>query len=272
MRRVEWLLVALLTLAFAPAGVAMARVWVSFDYYSHGFLVPLVAVWVAREKAAVRDWPLVRDPRGGALIAIALAIYVLGLLAGEVTLQGIALVTAVAGAVCYLWGGAGLRTLAFPTGLLVFMVPIPPSWLNPLILDLQLLVSVAAVGVARAFGVAVVREGNVLVLPAGQSLFVAEACSGITSIVTLTPLALVLAYFTSRRLRTRGTIVACVIPAAMLGNLLRVVVTLLAADAVGVERATGNPLHEFAGLLTFLLACGLLVALSAALRERPRPA
>jgi exosortase len=113
----------------------------------------------------------------------------------------------------------------------------------------------------------VVRSGNVIELPAGDSLFVAEACSGITSLVTLTPLAIVLAYFTENTLARRLTIVFAVVPAAMLGNLLRVIVTVLAAERYGAEAATGNWLHESAGLFTFVLACLALIGLGALMRR-----
>ena len=119
----------------------------------------------------------------------------------------------------------------------------------------------------------------VVQLAAGP-LFVAEACSGITSIVTLLPLGAVLAYFSERRALARAALIAAVVPIAMLGNLIRVLATVAAADAVGIERATSSWLHESAGLLTFALECVLLVALGslvgAALAPRtsgaPRPA
>ena len=147
------------------------------------------------------------------------------------------------------------------------MVPLPPSWLTPVIVKLQLMVSAAAVELLGWFGSAVARSGNVIQLPAGDTLFVAEACSGITSLVTLTPLAIVLAYFTENTLARRLTIVFAVVPAAMLGNLLRVIATVLAAERYGAEAATGNWLHESAGLITFVLACLALIGLGALMRR-----
>jgi exosortase len=129
-----------------------------------------------------------------------------------------------------------------------------------------LLVSSTAVDLLGWFGSLVVRSGNVIELPAGDSLFVAEACSGITSLVTLTPLAIVLAYFTENKLARRLTIVFAVVPAAMLANLLRVIVTVLAAERYGAEATTGSWLHELAGLFTFTLACLALIGLGPLMR------
>ena len=271
MRTTEWVLASLLVLAFLPGGIALARVWLSVDYYSHGFLVPLFALWVATwDRRGWRRQALVREPRGTALLAGAIGVYALGLGAGVTLLQGVALVAAVGGAVLYLWGGRGLRDLAFPVAFLLFMVPLPASWLNPLIVELQLLVSSAALRLLHAFDFTIAREGNVLLLPGGESLFVSEACSGITSLVVLTPLAVALAYLGERTWVGRLVVVAAAVPAAMLGNLVRVLVTAVAADAYGVERATGNVLHEFAGLLTFTLSCLLLIGVGPLLRQLSR--
>jgi exosortase len=274
MTKTEWALATLLALAFLPGGIALARVWLSVDYYSHGFLVPLFALWVAHQRGHLRGRrALAREPRGTALLAVAILVYALGLVSGSAAVQGVALVAAVTGGVLYLWGREQLRALVFPLGFLLFplgfllfMVPLPASWLNPLIVELQLLVSSAALDLLHAFDFTIAREGNVLLLPGGQSLFVSEACSGITSIVVLTPLAVALAYLSERSWARRLAIVAAAVPAAMLGNLARVLVTAVAADAYGVERATDNALHEFAGLLTFAFSCLLLIGVGPLLR------
>jgi exosortase len=263
----EWVVAAALLAAFLPALLALARVWSSVDYYSHGFLVPLVAYWAAAHHPA-RFEILARRERRAAVPALGVALlYALGTAAASVALQGLALVAAVACCAYYLGGRRGLRVLAFPLAFLLFMVPLPADWITPVIVDLQLLVSSAAVELLRWLGSAVARHGNVIELPAGDTLFVAEACSGITSLVTLTPLAIVLAYFTEHTLVRRLVIVLAVFPAAMLGNLLRVVLTVLAAERYGAAAATGNWLHESAGLLTFALACLALIALGSLMRR-----
>jgi exosortase len=267
----EWKWIAPLGLAFTPAIVAMAEVWSSVDYYSHGFLVPLFA-FASFHANRSRLGEVLRDARGVAVIVLALVLYLLGVAAGSVTLQGFALVTAVAGVVLRLWGPVGLRRLAFPVGFLVFMVPLPAEWLAPIILRLQFVVSSVSVQVLESVGISVAREGNVLRLPGGEALFVAEACSGITSIVTLLPLGVALAYFTEKSWQGRSLIIAAVVPLAMLGNLIRVVATVMAADTYGVEQATQSTLHELAGLLTFVLACCGLLAVGSLLRLRWRVA
>jgi exosortase len=272
MRRVEWVLLGALALVFVPALRDLAAVWTSVEHYSHGPLVPLVAGWTAARSPVLQRGPVSpREGRGLALIALALVAYAFGLGASLPTLEGAALVAAVAGVALHLFGRRGLARLAFPVGFLLFMVPLPPSWLAPVIVWLQLAVSSAGAALLRAGGLEVVREGNVLVLPGQVSLFVAEACSGITSIVTLAPLAVALAYLSERTLARRLVLVASVVPLAMLGNLLRVIATVLAASAFGAKPATEGPLHEAAGVLAFALSVLLLFALGSVLRRLAPP-
>jgi exosortase len=268
----EWVLLALLGAAFAPALISLAGVWSSVDYQSHGFLVPVVSLWVAlRERYAWRRLAIRPDGRGLALLAAAVFVYLAGIAIGSVSLQGVAFVAALAGAVLYTRGPAWLRQLGFPIAFLLFMVPVPSTWIAPFIVRLQFFVSDASVRILHALGVAITREGNVLVLPDGASLFVAEACSGVTSVITLAPLAVLLAYLTLRRPAARIALVFAVVPLAMAGNLARVLATVGAAQRFGSEVATQGPPHELLGLLTYAVAVGLLLALGAVLRSSDAP-
>lgn len=254
-------------LAFAPALLGLAGQWATTAYHSHGFLVPLVSAALAHPVVR-RLGPSRRHPAGLVVLAAALGLYAAGLAAGSVALQGLAFVGTLCGLVAFRWGPAGVRRLAFPLAFLLFMIPLPASWVAPLIVGLQGVVSAAAIETLHAFGLSVLREGNVMVLPGGDTLFVDEACSGITSVMTLVPLGVLLAWLGERSAWRRATLVAAVVPAALLGNLLRVLGTVLAALAWGAERATSGSLHELAGLFTFVFACGLLVGLALVLRPR----
>lgn len=187
-------------------------------------------------------------------------LYLVGRLASIVSLQGLALVVCVAGAVYFARGRAWLRSLSFSIFYLIFMVPVPESLIVPFIARLQLFVSGAAIRIVHVMGLPVYRDGNVMHLPGGESLFVAEACSGIMSILTLVPLAVFLAYFTQPNLARRFSLVVAVIPLAMLGNLIRVVGTIYVAQRFGSEIATGDAFHEWAGILTYVLGCFALLA------------
>lgn len=268
LRRREVLLAAGLLLAFAPALQAMAAEWNGREEMSHGALVPLVSLWVVlRDRRRLARIPIVSDPRGLIALAAGIALYAVGSGAGLAFPQGLAFVIAVVGAVWWLRGPGWLRGLAFPLAFLCFMVPVPVEWLAPVVIRLRLLVTSGAVELMHAFAVPVTREGNVLLLPGGVALFVADACSGVTSLLTLTPLAVLLAALTQRTLMRRFLLVASVVPIALGGNLLRVLATVYAARRFGVEAATEGGAHASVGLLAVLLGCAALLAVSAALRR-----
>lgn len=268
MRRAEWGLVAGLGAVLVPGWLAMAEVWSRVDYYSHGYLVPLVALWAASAKRFVLPTlPAERDWRGLAVIGVALLAYLIGLAGSLVWLTGLGFVATIAGAVLYARGALWLRELGFAIGYLLFMIPIPESVLGPVIVRLQINVSSAGTTLVGWLGLPVLQTGNVLELPGGEQLFVAEACSGITSLVTLIPLCVFLAYFTEPTLWRRVLLVSTVVPVAMAGNLVRVVATVLAAERIGAEAAIESALHDWVGIGTYLLACLVLLGVGEGMRR-----
>jgi exosortase len=256
---------------FAPAMIALAQRWASAEYLQHGFLVPVVSLASAHPR--IRGLGPSERHRGAlAGLVLALAVYAVGAAAAEAALQGLAVVGAITALVAYRWGMRGLRRLAFPLGFLLFMVPLPEVIVLPIVTKLQMFASAGAVGVLNVFGVPVERDGNVMLLANGEALFVAEACSGITSLLSLIPVGVLLARFTQTGLWQRLAVVAAVVPAALLGNMIRVVATVIAADAYGAQRATTGSLHDSAGLLTSAFAVLLVVAIASVLARRTEPA
>jgi exosortase len=268
MSRFEWAIVVLLLLGWIPGILALAKVWGEVEYASHGFLVPLVALWTAtahREKLA----QLAKRPMPGGLIMMGCLapLTAAAVLFGNASLIGLLAVVTVVLAVLALRGAEWVQTLSFPLGYLVFMIPLPISWVTPVIVDLQLWVSNLAVRLLQTSGFSIYREGNVLVLPGDLSLFVAEACSGITSLITLLPIGVFIAYFTDSVPWRRVALVLCVIPIALAGNLLRVVLTVLLASEVSLEIATEGPLHLWAGVGTYAIGCVCLIGVGKMLRQ-----
>jgi exosortase len=259
MRRAELMTTAAIAVVFAPTAVALARIYTSVEYYSHGFLVPVAAGAIAFGIAKRTHAPVRPDRRGGLVLAAGLALLAVGAALGSPFWQGLALVAAIAGAVLGLRGPAWLRALAFPIAFLLFAVPIPTEWLAPVVVRLLLFVSSGATQLLQAAGVPVLREGNVMILPGGGSLFVAEACSGLTSLVTLLPIAALIAYLSPIAPRAKWLLVLLAVPIAMGANLVRVIATTLGALRWGVERAAGEPTHELLGLGVYAIACAALL-------------
>jgi exosortase len=238
---------------------ALVRQWSSDDNYSHGFFVlPLAAffAWERRERlraAAARPSAL-----GAVLVAASLLVYLAGVFGAELFLTRVSLIGVLAGAVLYVWGREPFRILIFPLAFLLLMVPLPAIVFNQLAFPLQLVASQMGEAAIAAAGIPVLREGNVLHLPA-RALEVAEACSGIRSLVSLLMLGLVLGYFTERRIGARVLITLAAVPIAILANAVRVAGTGLASEWVSPAAADGF-FHTFSGWLMFVVAfAGLLL-------------
>jgi exosortase len=254
--------------------VRLGEQWYADPDYSHGFLVPLLSLYFVWER-----WPeLTRLPVrpnavGILLLALGLLMLVLGSVGAELYLQRTSLIVVIAGLVLLMLGKPFLRALAFPIAFLLFMVPLPAIVVNAIAFPLQLFAAKTAAFCLFNFGIPVLREGNVIVL-AGTTLEVAEACSGIRSLQALLALGTVYAYFTQSVMWKRWVLVLLSIPIAIVANAFRVSGTGILAHYWGTQAAEGF-YHTFSGWLIFLVAFALLlvsgVVLSKIGRARPRP-
>jgi exosortase len=243
---------------------ALWRQWATDDNYSHGFFVLPLALYFAWER---RDRLARLAPTPGAgglgLLVVSLAVWLAGLLGAELFLTRVSLVGVLAGAIWFVWGREHLRQLVFPVLFLLLMIPLPAIVFNQIAFPLQLVASRAGEAVISAVGIPVLREGNVLQLPS-RTLEVAEACSGIRSLVSLVMLAIVLGYFTERRLGGRVLIALSAVPIAIIANAARVAGTGIAAEWVSPALAEGF-FHTFSGWLMFVVAFAGLMGLQRAM-------
>lgn len=246
--------------------------WAHDDNYSHGFFIVPLALFFAWER---RERALATPPQpsmvGLFAIAGSLALLVVGTLGAELFLTRISIVGMAAGITLFVGGWRHLRILAFPIAFLLLMIPLPAIVFNQVAFPLQLLASRFGEWTLQMFSIPVLREGNVIIL-ATTSLEVAEACSGIRSLVSLLTLGIVLGYFTDSRPWTRVAVAACTVPVAIAANGLRVAGTGVAAAYIGADAATGF-LHTFSGWLVFVVAFVMLLAIQRVIfRVFPAPA
>jgi EpsI family protein len=248
---------ALLALLFAENLRHFAYTWSTDENYSHGFLVPILSLYFANE-AARRGGVALRGGLGWGLALTALAI--VGKLATIVVPVGIvgdlSFLLGLIGLVGILGGSAVLRRYAFPLLFLVFMVPLPIALYTRIASPLQLLVSQVAAALLNVIDIPVLRQGNMMTLPGGVQMFVAEACSGMRQMTGFLALSTAVAFLSPRPAWARVLIVASSLPIAMLANVIRVVVTGVIMYRIDPRYAAGT-FHTVEGLL--MMGLGLLM-------------
>jgi exosortase len=254
-----------LAILYADLVVGLVRAWRTNDDYSHGFLVaPLCAyfVWERRHRLAMLD---VRPSLTGlAIVLISLLVLVAGELGAELFLARVSLIGVLAGSVMFVLGPGHARTLALPLCFALLMIPLPAIVFNAIAFPLQLVASRVAEVTLSALSIPVIREGNIIYL-ATATLEVAEACSGIRSLVSLLTLGIVYGYFTEDSVIWRAALAAATLPIAIVANALRVAGTGFLAHMAGAAAADGF-LHTFAGWLVFMAAVVMLFLVQRLLR------
>ena len=161
-------------------------------------------------------------------------------------------------------GWAILREVLFPLAVLMLAIPFPAILFNQITFPLQLLASQMASSLLPLLGVPVFREGNVIQLPV-MKLEVAEACSGIRSLMSLFTLAVFYGYFLERTAGRRWLLALASIPIAVGANALRIVGTGLCVQYWDPSKAEGF-FHEFSGWVMFLISLTSLYFLHRVLR------
>ncbi len=240
--------------------VRLASDWLTDDNYTHGILViPFVAwlIWRRRDEWVRTD----RRPAMSGLVIAAggLLMYLVGQAAFEYFLTRMSLVVVVAGSIVFLFGWAQLRFALFPLALVALSIPLPALVFNEIALPMQLVASQFGVAMLEASAIPAVREGNIIYLQQA-TLEVAEACSGVRSLISLGTVALVYGYLARQSTAARTVVALSVLPVVIVANGLRVAGAGVVAHLYGPDTAAGF-LHTFSGWLFFGTAVAMLVAI-----------
>jgi len=253
-------LLASVAVLYGPVFKLMAWQWWTDPNWSHGFLVPAFScflLWRGRERwmaAPIRGSRLGLAGAGGAI-----SILILGTLAADLFSTRFSFVLLLASLILYLGGWRMLRAVAFPVSYLLLMIPWPGVIYAQVTLPLQFLASRWAAAALAAVHVPVLREGNLLVL-SNYTLEVAQACSGIRSLVSLFTVAVAYAYLAERKMWVRVGLIAMMLPIAIISNAFRIFGTGVLTTQLSPRLAQGF-FHEFSGWLIFVTAIGLMLAL-----------
>jgi exosortase len=250
---------ALLVVVYFPILRHLVEQWSTDEDVGHGFFVLPVAgyiVWQRRERLLEMEW----KPAwwGAALMVWGVFQSLIGTLGAELFLQRTAILISLVGLLLVFGGTKLVQELAFPLTLLLFMIPIPTVVFNQITFPLQLFASRVAEFTLGLIGIPVLRDGNVLEL-ASQKLSVAEACSGIRSLLSMSFLALVYAYFFDKKVWMRWALLLGTLPLVILANAGRVTITGILSE-FNPELA-GGFFHSLEGFVIFGIDFVMLIVL-----------
>ncbi len=249
------LMLAGLAVMAAPTVWHLAgTVWAT-DEQGHGPVIAAVSLWLMwRQRAALAALPAQPAWVGGTtLVLLAACFYLLGRSQATIQLEVAAPLLGSTGVLLLHRGWAALRLLALPLLCLLFVVPLPGTWVQTLTIPLKIGVSWVAENLLHAAGYPIARTGVILAIDRYQ-LLVADACAGLTSMFTLEAMGLLYINLRGYASRLHNTLLALLlVPIAFAANVVRVVVLVLVTYYFGDAVGRGF-VHHAAGMLLFVVA------------------
>jgi exosortase len=264
---------ALLVLLLATVAVLYHHVvtnlvgqWWHDPEYSHGFFVPILAGWILwRERRKLQE--MLPDPSwwGVPIILCAMGLLIVGTFGAEIFVSRISLLILLAGLLIHFCGWNHFRPALSAWLVLFLMIPLPAILANQIVLPLQFVSSGLATGFMDLCNIPVYRQGNIIYLPS-ITLEVAEACSGIRSLMAMITLAVAYGYLLEQKAWKRVVLVLSAVPIAVLANGVRIMASGVLGQYLGRDKAEGF-FHLFSGLVIFSFSFLLLWMLHALLRR-----
>ncbi len=262
-------LAVLIAILYRSIAVKLVTDWYELPDFSHGFLIPFFVAYILWEKRRVIANTPVRPTWAGLpVVLLGLFLLLVGVFGADLFFSRISFVVLACGVVWMLAGLPMLRQVRFSLFVLVLAIPLPTLIFNKITFPLQLFASRLSSVALPLLGVPVLQDGNVIQLPTMQ-LEVAEACSGIRSLLSLFTLAVIYGYLLEKSTGKRVILALSSLPIAVAANVARIVGTGLCVQYWNPDKAVGF-FHEFSGWLMFLVSLSLLYLVHAALQAGSR--
>lgn len=259
-RQVFFMLIslALFVAFFLPSILYLVDRWSHSDEFSHGFLVPLVSLFLLwRKRDVIRQTRPQVCPWGLLVLALGLLMQIASEWASVTFLKALAVPVALGGLAWYLSGTRRMRVALFPYLFLYFAVPWPDFAIELLSVPLQHFSAATSAMLLGLAGVPIERDGVHMWTPRFD-VEVAVPCSGIRSMVAIQGIAALVGYLTQSKSWGKGVVFLAGIPIAMLANVLRIAAIVAMGHYINAQFAM-TFFHDYSSpFLFFISALSLL--------------
>lgn len=245
-----------LLVMYVPTYMDLAHTFWQSEDNAHGPLILAVVLWLLwRRRDVLLEPPSnVKPVLGGVLFVLGLVLYVVGRSQQFFQPDAFSQIPVLLGCILALQGKNAFKALAFPVAFLIFSVPIPGSLLDVILLPLKQNVSAIVEHVMYWLGYPIARTGVILNIGPYQ-LLIADACSGLNSMVALSSVGLLFVYLTRNPSWIHNVLlILLILPIAFLANVLRVMTLVLVTFHFG--DAAGHSFHDMAGYAEIAFAFG----------------
>ena len=257
----ELVAVGIFLLAYVPALIWMWDRWFVHDsYYSHGILVPFVTgylIWQKRDELAAI--PKKSSPWGLPLIVTGALIHMGSSLFRVYFSSAFSMMIVFIGMILYFYGEKVFKKILFPIAFLVFMIPLPLVIITNISFKMKIFAAQIAEIILNKMGIPALREGSMIKMQHAH-VVVDDICSGLRSLISLTALGSIFAYWMTSVMWRRILLFLSTIPIAIATNVFRILFLSLIAEIWGPQYADGLT-HDISGFLVFALAFVLLYAM-----------
>ena len=261
--RKEFLAGIIFPLAFGPTFIWMWDRWFAADsYYSHGILIPFVTaylIWQLRDE--LKKITPEESPYGIWLIGLGIFIHLVSLVLRVYFTSGFSMIMVFSGLILFFRGEKFFSKIIFPVGFLAFMVPLPMVAIANLSFQLKLFAAqIATYLLNHVIGVPALRDGSMIKMR-NSVVVVEDVCSGLRSLISLTALGAIFAYWFKGFAVKRMVLFLSTIPIAIATNVFRILFLSIVSEVWGTQYATGF-IHDFSGFMVFALAFVMLAGVS----------
>lgn len=248
--------------------------------WGHGFLVPVFSALIIYLNAdKLRGLKIESSWLGLGILIFGILSLILYLVMGQSHMANVSMLVVLYGGCLFILGWRYMKVLWLPIAYLLFMIPPPNTLYVKLTTPMQHIAAWLGQGMLPFFGVEAAKTGTILQVRHGHGnwspLNVAEACSGIRSLITFCALAVILAYTTKRPIWQKIFLSLCAVPVAIFCNSFRVTLTGVFQVYFGQQYAEGTA-HGMLGFMMFglaaLLQIGIALTLDRIWIEEPTPA